>query len=66
MEWQTGSKLGKECIKVVYWHPVYLTYAQSKSTWNARLDGAQAVIKISRRNINNLKYAGNTTLMAES
>ena len=34
--------------------------------WNARLDEAQAVIKISRRNINNLGYADDTTLMAES
>ena len=34
--------------------------------WNARLDEAQAVIKISRRNINNLRYADDTTLMAES
>ena len=33
---------------------------------NAGLDEAQAVIKITRRNINNLKYADNTTLMAES
>ena len=33
---------------------------------NARLDKAQAGIKIARRNINNLKYADNTTLMAES
>ena len=33
---------------------------------NARLDEPQAGIKISRRNINNLKYADNTTLMAES
>ena len=33
---------------------------------NARLDEAQAVIKISRRNINNLRYADDTTLMAES
>ena len=33
---------------------------------NARLDEAQAGIKISRRNINNCKYADNTTLMAES
>ena len=33
---------------------------------NDRLDEAQAGIKISRRNINNLKYADNTTLMAES
>ena len=33
---------------------------------NARLDGAQARIKIARRNINNLRYADDTTLMAES
>ena len=33
---------------------------------NARLDEAQAGIKIARRNINNLKYAGDTTLIAES
>ena len=33
---------------------------------NAGLDEAQARIKISRRNINNLKYADDTTLMAES
>ena len=34
--------------------------------WNARLDEAQAGIKIARRNINNLRYADSTTLMAES
>ena len=34
--------------------------------WNARLDKSQAGIKIARRNINNLRYADNTTLMAES
>ena len=34
--------------------------------WNARLDEAPAGIKIARRNINNLKYADDTTLMAES
>ena len=34
--------------------------------WNARLGEAQAGIKISGRNINNLKYADDTTLMAES
>jgi len=33
---------------------------------NARLDEAQAGIKISRRNINNLRHADDTTLMAES
>ena len=34
--------------------------------WDARLDEAQAQIKISRGNINNLRYADDTTLMAES
>ena len=34
--------------------------------WNARLDEAQAGIKIAGRNINNLRYADNTTIMAES
>ena len=34
--------------------------------WNARLDEAQAEIKIARRNINNLRYADDTTLVAES
>ena len=33
--------------------------------WNARLDEAQAEIKIARRNINNLKYADDPTIMAE-
>ena len=53
MEQQTGSKSGKEYIKAVYCQ-------------NARLDEAHAGIKIARRNINNLRYAGDTTLMAES
>ena len=34
--------------------------------WNARLDEAQAGIKIAGRNINNLRYADDTTLMVES
>ena len=34
--------------------------------WNARLDEAQAGFKISRKNINNLRYRDDTTLMAES
>ena len=61
MEQQTGSKSGKEYIKAVYCHPAYLT-----SMWNAGLDEAQAGIRIARRNINNLRYADDTTLMAES
>ena len=31
MEQQTGSKLGKEYVKAVYWHPAYLTYMQNTS-----------------------------------
>ena len=34
--------------------------------WNAGLDKTQAEIKIARRNVNNLRYADDTTLMAES
>ena len=52
----TGSKLGKEYIKAVYCHPAYLTYAEYIMR-NAGLDEAQAGIKISGRNINNLRYA---------
>ena len=66
MEQRTGSKLGKEYIKAVYCHPAYLTSMQRTSLWNAGLDEAQAGIKFSRRNINNLRYADDTTLMAES
>ena len=62
MEQQTGSKLGKDYVKAVYCNPVYLTYMQ----WNARLDEIQAGIKIARININNFRYADDTTLMAES
>ena len=43
----------------------YSLYAEC-ILWNVRLDEAQAEIKIPRRNINNLRYADDTTLMAES
>ena len=43
----------------------YLTNAEY-IVRNARLDKAQAVVKISRRNINGLRYTNDTTLMAES
>ena len=67
MEQQTGYKLGKEYIKAVYCHPAYLTYMQSKYIMrNAGLDEAQAGIKIAGRNINNLRYADDTTFMAEN
>ena len=66
MEQQTGSKLGKEYVKAVYCHPVYLTSMQSTSWRNAGLEEAQAGIKIAGRNINNLIYADYTTLIAEN
>ena len=65
MEQQTGFKKGKEYIKSVYCHSAYLTYTEY-IMGNARLDEAQAGIKISRRNINNLRCADDITLMAES
>ena len=66
MEKCTGSKLVKEYVKAVYCHPAYLLYMQSTSCKNARLDDSQAGIKFAGRNINNLRYANDTTLMAES
>ena len=65
IEQWTGFKLGKKYVKAVYCHPAYLTYIQYIMQ-NARLDEAQAVIKIAGRNINNLRYADDTTLMAKS
>ena len=67
MEQQTGSKYRKEYVKAIYCHLAYLTYM--KRTYimrNAGLDEAQAGIKTAGRNINNLRYADDTTLMAES
>ena len=62
---QTGSKLGKGFIKAVYSYCAYLTYAEYIMR-NTGLEEAQAGIKIAGRNINNLRYADDTTLMAES
>ena len=66
MEQHTGSKSGKEYVKAVYCHLAYLTYVQSTScempSWmNHKLES-----KLLRENINNLRYAYDTTLMAES
>ena len=62
---QTGSKLGKEYLKAVYHHPAYLTSMQSTSR-EMPVDEAQAGIKIAGKNIHNLRYADDTTLMAEN
>ena len=64
-DWLDHPKLGKEYIKAIYCHPAYLTYAEYIMQ-NVGLDEAQAVIKIDGRNVNNLRYANDTTLMAES
>ena len=72
MEQWTGSKLGKEYVKTV----ILLTIRQVLSSClfnlyaeyiiqNAGLNESQAGIKIAGRNINNLRYADDTTLMAE-
>ena len=69
IEQQTGYKLGKEYIneyvKVKFSRCLFNLYAEYIMK-NARLDEAQAGIKITRRNINNLRHADDTTLMAES
>ena len=65
IEQQTSSKLGKESVKTIL-SPCLFNFYSEYIMQNARLDESQAGIKISRRNINNLRYADDTTLMAES
>jgi len=65
MEQLTGLKLGKEYDKAVYCHSLFNLYAEY-IMWNARLDEAQAGIKIAGRNINNLRYVDDNCLMAEN
>ena len=66
MEQQTGSKLGKGVHQgCILSHCLFNFYAEY-IMWNARLDEAQAGVKISGRNIYNLRYADDTILMAES
>ena len=60
MEQQTGLKLGKEYIEAIHCHPAYLTYAEY-IMWNDGMDEAQAGLKTARRNINNFRYADDTT-----
>ena len=64
MEQWTGSKLEKEYIKVIYCHSAYLTCMQNPL---CEMPGWMKLeLMIVGRNINNLRYADNTTLMAES
>ena len=59
---QIGKEVRQGCI---LWPCLFNLYAEYIMQ-NTRLDEAQAGIMIARRNINNLRYADDTTLMAES
>ena len=59
---QIGKEVRQGCILSAYLFNLYAEYIKR----NARLDEAQAGIKIAERNINNLRYADDPTLMAES
>ena len=62
MDWfQIGKGVRQGCVLSPCLFNLYAEYI----LWNAGLDEAQAGIKIARRNINNLRYADDTTLMAE-
>ena len=62
MDW---FQVGKEYVKAILSPCLFNLYGEY-IMWNSRLDEAQAGIKIAGRNINNLRYADDTTLMAES
>ena len=63
MDWfQIGKGVRQSCILSPCLFKLYAEYIM----WNAGLDEAQAGIRIARRNINNLRYLDDTTLMAES
>ena len=66
MEQQTGSKLGKKYIKASILSPCLFNLYTEYIIRNTGLDEAQAEIKIAVRNISNLRFADDTTLMAES
>ena len=63
MDWfKIGKGVHQGCVLSLCLFNFYAEYIMR----NAQLDEAQAGIKIARRNINNLRYADDTTLMAES
>ena len=63
MDWfQIGKGVRQGCIL----SPCLFNFYAKYIMWNARLDEAQAGIKIAGRNINILTYADDTTIMAES
>ena len=64
--------MGQESVKAVYCHPAYLTsmqrvhHVKCQYARMPEMDESQPGIKITGRNINNLRYAADTTVMAES
>ena len=63
MDWfQIGKGVHQGCILSSYLFNLYVEYIMRK----ARLDEAQAGVKMARKNINNLRYTEDTTLMEES
>ena len=66
VEKRTGSKLRKEYVKAVYCHLVYLTYMQSTSCKIPSWMRHKTESRLSGRNISDLRYADDTTLLGES
>ena len=62
MDW---FKIGKRVCQGCIWSPCLFNFYAYYIMQNARLDEAQAGIQIAERNINNIRYADDTTLMAE-
>ena len=63
MDW---FQLGKGYTSICVLSPCLFNFYAEYIIWNAGLDEAQDAIKIAGKNINNLRYADDTTLMAES
>ena len=66
IEQRTGSKLGKRVWQGCILSPCLFNFNAEYIMWNASVDEAQAGIKIAGRNVNILRYADDTILMAES
>ena len=66
MEQQSGSKIGQRVRQGCILSPCLFNLYAEYIMGNSGQDKSQAEIKIARRNINNLRYADETTLMAES
>ena len=66
LEQHTGWKIGKGAPQGCIFSPCLFNFYAEYIMWNARLEETQAGLKIAGRNINNLRYADDTTLMVES